>query len=52
MWNQVEGWKGKRKEGRKKGTTRQSSNYYGCPFLELFEIYIFKPPTFLYNPHI
>jgi hypothetical protein len=31
-WTQVEGRKGEREETRKKGTTRQGSNYYGCLF--------------------
>jgi hypothetical protein len=52
MWTQEEGRKGEREEARKKGTTRQRSNSFGCLFLELFANYIFKPLTFLSNPHI
>jgi hypothetical protein len=38
----VEGRKGEREEGKKKGTARQMTNSYACLFSELFEIYIFK----------
>jgi hypothetical protein len=50
----MEGRKGEKEEARKKGTTRQRSNSYGCGFffLELLDIYIFKPSTLPNNPHI